>query len=82
MDLKADTIINYREIKVMDILKGGPSILPLLDKLRNPYEDTPILVTKWVEALPYRVSVLSSLDFRNTGHLSVTTNCVTTFIRF
>ena len=67
----------------MDILRGGPSILPLLDKLRNPYEDTPILVTKWVEALPYRVRVvLTCLDPRNTGQLLVTTSFATTFIRF
>lgn len=66
----------------MDMLNGGPSILPLLDKLRNPYEDTPILVTKWVEALPYRVFFSHSFDSRNTGHLSVTMSFVTTFIRF
>lgn len=82
MDLSTGAIIDYREIKVMDILRGGPSILPLLDKLRNPYEDTPILVTKWVEALPYRVCVLFVLVIRNTGHLLVTTNFVITFIRF
>ena len=44
-----------REILVMEDLKNGPSILPLLDVVKDEEADSPNLVTKWVNTLPYRV---------------------------
>ena len=39
----------------MEDLKNGPSILPLLDVVKDEETDSPNLVTKWVNTLPYRV---------------------------
>lgn len=40
----------------MQDLKGGPSILPILDVFRDEETDSPNIVTKWVNTIPYRVS--------------------------
>ena len=45
----------YREIKVMQILKNGPYILPILDMVRDEESGSPKIVTKWISTLPYRV---------------------------
>ena len=39
----------------MQLLKGGPNILPLLDILKDPDSGYPMLVTKWVDSMYYRV---------------------------
>lgn len=45
----------YREVKIMQLLREGPYILPLLDVLKDPDSGYPMLVTKWVESIYYRV---------------------------
>ena len=39
----------------MQDLKGGPSILPILDVVKDKETDSPNIVTKWVNTIPYRV---------------------------
>lgn len=39
----------------MQLLREGPYILPLLDVLKDPDSGYPMLVTKWVESIYYRV---------------------------
>ena len=46
----------------MQTLKGGPHILPLLDILKDPEYGCPMLVTKWVDAIYYRVLTFSNFD--------------------
>ena len=55
-----------REIKVMQILKNGPYILPILDMVRDEESGSPNIVTKWISTLPYRefYSSLTDHEFR------------------
>lgn len=44
-----------REIKIMQLLRDGPNILPLLDILQDTETGYPMIVTKWVDSIHYRV---------------------------
>ena len=46
-----------REIHIMQLLKDGPYILPILDMVKDPQTGSPNLVTKWVDSMPYRVGL-------------------------
>lgn len=56
----------YREIKVMQILKNGPYILPILDMVKDPESGSPNIVTKWISTLPYRVIIGYSFHLRSS----------------
>lgn len=62
---KAESGVNSRfgrEILIMQDLKGGPSILPILDVVRDEETDSPNIVTKWVNTIPYRVGSGRGID--------------------
>ena len=50
-----NALLMCREIKVMQILKNGPYILPILDTVKDEESGSPNIVTKWISTLPYRV---------------------------
>ena len=54
-----------REIKIMQNLSGGPSIIPLLDTVKDEETESPNIVTRWVNTIPYRVGFCDSLDHRS-----------------
>lgn len=39
----------------MQLLRDGPNILPLLDILQDTETGYPMIVTKWVDSIHYRV---------------------------
>ena len=55
-----------REIKIMENLKNGPYILPILDMVKDPASDSPNIVTKWVNTIPYRVAALAIFQSRTS----------------
>ena len=70
-----------REIKIMQNLSGGPSIIPLLDTVKDKETESPNIVTRWVNTIPYRVGLLTPLDSRSSTPVSATTNFATTSTR-
>ena len=55
-----------REIKILQILAGGPNIITLLDLVREPETRTPCLIFELVETVEHRVlyPALNDLDIR------------------
>ncbi|OAO13030.1 casein kinase 2, partial [Blastocystis sp. ATCC 50177/Nand II] len=53
-----------REIKIMQQLTGGPSILPLLSTVMNEETKAPSLITKWVETKDYREFYMNLTDYQ------------------
>lgn len=43
-----------REIKILQILKGGPNIIELMDVVRDPASKTPSLVFEQIENVDFR----------------------------
>ena len=48
------TVKIYREIKILQILYGGPNIVKLHDVARDEASKTPCLVFEYINNLPYR----------------------------
>lgn len=71
----------YREVKIMQLLRDGPYILPLLDVLKDPDSGYPMLVTKWVESIYYRVFLSNSFYSRIFIDQSQMMNFVTIYIK-
>ena len=52
-----------REIKIMQQLSGGPSILPLLATVREPTTNAPSLITRWVESKDFKEFYFGLTDY-------------------
>lgn len=70
-----------REIKIMQNLSGGPSIIPLLDTVKDEETGSPNIVTRWVNTIPYRVGFCEQMDFRSSTPVLATTSFATTSTR-
>ena len=70
-----------REIKIMQNLSGGPSIIPLLDTVKDEETGSPNIVTRWVNTIPYRVGFCGRMDSRSSTPVSATTSSATTSTR-
>eukprot|EP01017_Pseudomicrothorax_dubius_P028416 TRINITY_DN3370_c0_g1_i1.p1 TRINITY_DN3370_c0_g1~~TRINITY_DN3370_c0_g1_i1.p1 ORF type:complete len:393 (+),score=80.72 TRINITY_DN3370_c0_g1_i1:61-1179(+) len=55
-----------REIKILEILRGGPNVIQLLDTARDPASGTPSLVFECINNVDFRtiIPTLTDLDIR------------------
>lgn len=53
----------YREVKILQVLQGGPNIVKLLDIVRDPISKTPSLVFEHINNTDFKVFFPTLVDF-------------------